>query len=77
MQFVMIDVLRVKIKAVFIPKPFQTSDKKIFDTDVIRNKLIITLCMLDKFSYICHPYHVQFNIKTILGTSPVRPFDHV
>ena len=41
MQFVMIDVLRVKIK--------------------------VTLCMLDKFSYFCHLYHVQFNIKTSLG----------
>ena len=30
-QFVMIDVRRVKIKAVFISKPFQTPDKKIFD----------------------------------------------
>ena len=77
MQFVMIDVLRVKIKVVFISKPFQTPDKKIFDIEVIRNEFIITLCMLDKFSYFCHLYHVQFNIKTILGTSPVRPFDHV
>ena len=50
-QYVMIDILRVKIK--------------------------VTLCMLDKFSYCCHLYHVQFNIKTILGTSPVRLFCHV
>ena len=34
-QFVIIGVLRVKIKAVFISKPFQTPDKKLFDTDVI------------------------------------------
>ena len=33
-QFVMIGVLRVKTKAVFILKPFQTPDNKIFDTDV-------------------------------------------
>ena len=45
-QFVMISVLRVKTKVVFISKPFQTPDKKIFDTDVY-----IALCMLDKFSY--------------------------
>ena len=50
-QFVLINILRVKIK--------------------------VTLCMLDKFSYFCHLYHVQFNINTILGTSPVRPFGHV
>ena len=47
MQFVMIGFLRVKTKAVFISKSFQTPDKKIFDTFVI----YITLCMLDKFSY--------------------------
>ena len=45
--------------------------------DVWRVKIKVTLCMLDKFSYFCHLYHVQFNIKTILGTSPVRPFGHV
>ena len=56
---------------------YQAPDKKIFDTDLIWNALIITLCMLDKFSYFCHLYHVQFNIKTILETSQVRPFGHV
>ena len=74
-QFIMIGVLRVKAKAVFISKPFQTPDKKIFDTDVCYNS--ITLCMLDKFSYFCHLCHVQFNIKKILGASPVRPFGRV
>ena len=34
MQFVMVGVLRVKIKAVFISKPFQTPNKKMFGTDV-------------------------------------------
>ena len=62
-QFVMTSVLRVKTKAVFISKPFPT--------------FVITLCMLDKFSYFCHLFHVQFNIKKILGASPVRPFGHV
>ena len=38
-QFVMIGVLRVKTKAVFISKPLQTPDKKIFDTDVCYNSL--------------------------------------
>ena len=38
-QFVMIDVLRVKTKAVFISKPFQTSDKKIFDIDFCYDSL--------------------------------------
>ena len=33
-QFIMVGVLRVKIEAVFISKPFQTPNKKIFDTDV-------------------------------------------
>ena len=33
--FVMIGVLRVKIKAVLISKPFQAPDKKIFDTELI------------------------------------------
>ena len=37
--FVMIGVLRVKTKAVFISKPFQTPDKNIFDTDVCYNFL--------------------------------------
>ena len=45
-QFVMIGVLRVKTKAVFISKPFQTPDKKI-----LTPTFVITLCMLDKFSY--------------------------
>ena len=38
-QFVMIGVLRVKTKGVFISKPFQTPDKKIFDTGVCYNSL--------------------------------------
>ena len=38
-QFVMISVLRVKTKAVFISKHFQTPDKKIFDSDVCYNSL--------------------------------------
>ena len=38
-QFFMFGVLRVKTKAVFISKPFQTPDKKIFDTDVCYNSL--------------------------------------
>ena len=47
----MIGVLRVKTKApaVFISKPFQTQDKKIFDTD--SQAFVETLCKLDKFSY--------------------------
>ena len=45
--------------------------------DVLRVKIKVTLRMLDKFLYFCHLYHVQFNIKTILGTSPVRPFGNV
>ena len=44
--------------------------------DVLRVKIKVTLCMLDKFIF-CHLYHIQFNIKTILGTSPVRLFGHV
>ena len=34
-HFVMIGVLRVKIKAVLISKPFQAPDKRFFDTDMI------------------------------------------
>ena len=34
-QFVMRGVLRVKIKAVLISKPFQVPDIKIFDTEMI------------------------------------------
>ena len=34
-HFVMVGVLRVKIKAVSISKPFQAPDKRFFDTDMI------------------------------------------
>ena len=37
----MIGVLRVKIKAVLISKPFQAPDKRFFDTDMIWNDLIM------------------------------------
>ena len=71
-QFVVIGVLRVETKAVFISKPFQTPDK-FFLTPTF----VITFCMLDKFSYFCHLFHVQFDIKFFLGASPVRPFGRV
>ena len=71
-HFVMIGVLRVKTKAVFISKPCQTPDKKFLTLT-----FVITLCMLDKFSYFVIFVMYNFYVKKILGASPVRQFGRV
>ena len=70
-QFDMIGVLRVKTKAYSFQSLFKLKIKRFLTPMFV---IYITLCMLDKFSYYVIFVMYIFNIKKILGASPVRLF---